>query len=233
MVASPTTQKLTCKPEQCGHCGNRAPMFIVCEGKRIEREAVDDVPELGVEFEYVWQVLICPSCERVNIFQHYTCSEEEDISSDGVWRRPVHTELLYPSTRRKFRHLPPSVSRSYEIALKLLLLEPIVFAVFAGRTLEFLCRDRNAQGSNLAEMLNDLAKRGEIPTVLTDMAHSLRFFRNIGAHASEIEVSREDALALRDLCDTILEYVYEAPAMLRQVQERIKQLRTVTANDNG
>lgn len=75
-------------------------------------------------------------------------------------------------------------------------------------------------------MLKDLAKREGLPEVLVEMAHRLRFFRNIGAHADEIEITRQDALALRDLCDAILEYVYEAPEKLRKVTERINELKS-------
>ncbi len=79
-------------------------------------------------------------------------------------------------------------------------------------------------------MLNDLANRGEIPKLLIDMAHSLRYFRNIGAHASEIELDSRDAAILKDLCDTILEYVYEAPRKLKNVQDQINNMKTRTSS---
>ena len=75
-------------------------------------------------------------------------------------------------------------------------------------------------------MLKDLADRGELPSTILEMANKLRFFRNIGAHASDVDLSKEDAKVLKELCDAILEYVYEAPAMLKQVEDRISQLKS-------
>jgi Domain of unknown function (DUF4145) len=63
----------------------------------------------------------------------------------------------------------------------------------------------------LNKKLNDLAEKGEIPTKLVEVAHSLRKLRNFGAHASLGELTRDEIPILDDLCRAILEYVYNAP----------------------
>lgn len=229
-----TDLKLTPQSLQCGHCSNEAPMFIICEGKLThyfspgQKSNIDEYEDYEEGYRLRWQILICSSCEEMNLFQQSSLSlddyEYTDFQGTERWRESIILEQLYPS-RKRFQNLPNSVEKSYKIALRLLPIEPVAFAVFAGRTLEFLCRDREAKGKTLEKMLNDLAGRGEIPSILAEMAQSLRFFRNIGAHASEIKISKNDALVLRDLCDAILEYVYEAPSMLQKVQERIEELK--------
>jgi len=92
-----------------------------------------------------------------------------------------------------------------------------------------MCKDRKATGKTLEKMLTDLRNRGEIPDRILDIANSLRFFRNIGAHAdSTMEVSRKDAETLMALCEAILEYVYEAPALLEAAQEKADHLKSGT-----
>ena len=118
-------------------------MFIICEGKR----SIVWEDTWGEGVKYKWQVLLCSSCDEVNVLQHTGRTADEYVAcvdpyDEETWVQPFSMEYLYPSTGSKFTHLPTSVSRSYEIALRLLPLEPIAFAVFAGRTLEFLCKDR-------------------------------------------------------------------------------------------
>lgn len=218
---------MTKTPMSCPHCGNKAPMFILCDCKLTEQVdfEVGDVPG-DYEYEYYrWRVLLCPSCRDVCVLQDRQATWDEIPDVNGDWRPVTTTTFLYPMERRSFRHLPQTVAKSYGQAIKVLPVEPTMFAVAVGLTLEFLCEDRNAKGRNLAEKLGNLVQRNEIPKRLAEMAHGLRYFRNLGAHA-DIEISRRDAETLRELCETILEYVYEAPAMLQQVQDRINQLRS-------
>ncbi len=94
-------------------------------------------------------------------------------------------------------------------------IEPLACVVFIGRTLEFMCKDRKATGKTLEKMLTDLRNRGEIPDRILDIANSLRFFRNIGAHAdSTMEVSRKDAETLMALCEAILGYAILVPQII-------------------
>lgn len=166
--------------------------------------------------DFHWSILVCQLCNSPIVRQTAAFSEL-DIEN-------YVTETLYPSNR-KFRYLPTKVQRSYDAAMKIMPIDPNSFAVLIGRTLEFMCQDRQAKGKILSTMLNDLATRGEIPKLVVDIANSLRLFRNIGAHASDIDISRNDAEIMKDLCGTILEYVYEAPSVLQNLQKRSARIR--------
>jgi uncharacterized protein DUF4145 len=217
-MSDDTGYKLPREAIKCGHCGSESVMYVVVEKTEASRET-----EQGT----TWRLLRCPSCFDINIFQHnFVDLDDYDEHGDPIGQLMYYKPIrLYPSAKHTFSHLPQNVAKAYEVALKTYSVEPIAFAVLVGRMLEFLCRERNAKGKDLNTMLNDLANRGEIPKTISDMAHGLRFFRNISAHASDIEVSQEDATVLRDLCETILEYVYEAPSMLKHLEERISQMK--------
>lgn len=212
-----TEPKLSSEPIKCGHCGNESMMYVIVDKTE---------PPIKTEQGVTWKILRCPSCYDVNVLQHEFVDDEDFDSSGWISRRQYLRPIaLYPTRRKAFNHLPSTVERAYEVALKTYGIEPIAFAVLVGRTLEFVCQERSAKGRDLNAMLKDLVAKGELPEVIANMAHGLRFFRNISAHASEIEVSREDAAVLRDLCEAVLEYVYEAPSMIKQLEERISQLR--------
>lgn len=199
-------------------------MFIMCQGKRYLNDA-----EGMIDFDWRWEVLLCPACHKVTVLEHSSDSEHEfsdvDWSGKEVSHREISTVQLYPQSQRNFNNVPPSVDKSYQTAVRLMSYEPTACAVFVGRTLEFLCLDRKAKGNNLDQMLKDLAARKEIPDAILDMALNLKFFRNTGAHASNIEVSKQDASVLIDICEVILVYVYEAAFLLQQTKERIAQIK--------
>jgi hypothetical protein len=206
----------------CQHCGNDVPMIMLFEGDANGSFKTKNLSDIEGVF-YIWELLLCPTCANVMLFEKGCQILDEYIADSNIFSQ---TRLLYPKARKLFKHLPEDVAQSYEIACKLLPIEPIACAVFVGRTLEFLCIDRNAVGNTLDKMIKDLANRRDIPEVVADMAHSLRYFRNIGAHASKVAIDKDDAEVLLELCEVILEYVYEAPAMLQKVKNRISQPQT-------
>ena len=95
-----------------------------------------------------------------------------------------------------------------------------------GRVLDLLCIDQSANGESLYEKLKDIADKNIIPDRLADMAHGIRQFRNIGAHANLGELTESELPILETLIRAVLEYVYAAPAMVTSVQSKIDELKS-------
>jgi hypothetical protein len=91
--------------------------------------------------------------------------------------------------------------------------------------LEVVCENRKVQGENLFDKLKALAEKGEIPNNLMGVAHGLRMLRNIGAHEPLEGLSSDEIPILDDLSRAILEYIYIAPTLARQAEERSKRLK--------
>ena len=237
-------KKVSEKAYPCGHCSNKALMYIISEGR--EQHSYEE-SDLDYTDTYV---LKCPTCNQYNVIgvTHYIDRDYMDFKTTDMeglapssmeyqyehamaYENAVYIKeyYLYPINRRIFRNLPEDVEKSYKTARKLLNIESLACAVFIGRTLEFLCKDRKATGKTLEKMLGSLKDRGEIPDRILDIANSLRFFRNIGALAdSEMDITKRDAETLMTLCEAILEYVYEAPALLQAAQEKADHLKNGT-----
>ena len=69
-----------------------------------------------------------------------------------------------------------------------------------------------------------MTEKGEIPERLCEIAHNLRKLRNIGAHADLGNLTEAEVPVLDDLCRAILEYVYAAPKLIEQVEQRLQEL---------
>jgi Domain of unknown function (DUF4145) len=206
---------------KCRHCGNYAPMNIVAsyylstkpEPYYPEDEYYNSEPDYG----YNYELLMCLACKKVTLrkcFEH-DCMDPEDSK----------IEILYPPQAVKLFYLPSSVQKAYEAALKARAIDANAYAILLGRMLEVVCENRKVKGENLYDKLKALAEKGEIPNNLVGVAHGLRTLRNIGAHEPLEGLSSDEIPILDDLSRAILEYIYIAPTLARQAEERSKQLK--------
>jgi hypothetical protein len=162
------------------------------------------------------QLLLCSACDGVSfaVIGYHDAFVEEST-----------TEILYPLLRKTPVGLAPAVAKAYEAALKVRNIDAKAFGVLLRRVLELVCADRGANGRYLNKQLDDLAERGEVPKQLAEMAHRLRTFGNIGAHAAIGELRDEEIPVLEKLCEAFLQYVYYGPHLLEEADQRLKALK--------
>jgi len=203
--------------QQCGHCGNTAPMEIVGEYSQVR--SYDD-PRSGLSWEAgpVYEILLCPACHGVLFRRYYWHDMAIDPSE-------IEFKLLHPTLRSEPLGLPDPIQRAYEAAKKVRAIDVNAYGVLLGRLIELICEDRNAKGSTLAAKLKDLSEKGEIPTKLVPVADSLRNLRNIGAHPALGELTPVELPILDNLCKALVEYVYSAPYLVAQAEQRLQALK--------
>ncbi len=205
----------------CGHCNNFSKMEVV--GSVQEKVGEFGDPEMGpmIEEYTFYEVLKCPSpnCGKTNIRSYYW----NDIM-DGDDAESVEYNYLYPGEKKAPLGLPDNILKAYTIAEKAKYLDAGAHALLLRKVLELVCIDRNAKKGNLAPMLDDLAKKGEIPEKLVKVAEKLRHFGNIGAHASGDELGEDEIPIVEALCRAILEYVYSAPHLAAIAENKLNKL---------
>jgi hypothetical protein len=195
----------------CEHCGSVTESQQCAEYTYTEYVYPDRGAGVPI-YNVTWRLFQCLEC---------SCPTLEQYHDEQVRDEPLN-EVLYPQPKQPLANLPPSVKRAYEAALKVRM-EPNAYAVQLGRTLEVLCKHEQAEGQSLAQKLQALADSNRIPQTLARMAEQVRLIRNLGAHADEDEVTKKDTLVIEKFVETILEYLYVAPAMLAAVQTRLKK----------
>lgn len=206
---------------KCRHCGNYAPMNIAAsyylstksETYDPENECYNPEPGEG----YTYELLLCLACKKVTLREYF--------EHDFMATEDIKPETLYPPQGVKLFCLPSSIQKAYEAALKARAIGANAYAILLGRMLEVVCEDRKVKGDNLYDKLKALAEKGEIPNNLVGVAHGLRMLRNIGAHEPLEGLSSDEIPILDDLSKAILEYIYIAPALAKQAEERSKRLK--------
>jgi len=188
-------------------------------GKVIDTHHPEDEDDRGQSYESstTYEVLSCTNCKDVTI-------------RAGHWHELMdptdyYTETLYPPKPTSFLGLPRDIRINYEKAQKVARVDSNAYAVLLGRVLDCVCMDRGAVGNTLNECLTDLANKGEIPKTLGDLAHQLRQLRNVGAHATLGTLSAREIPILEAICNAVLEYVYEAPRLLAEVQTTVNAVK--------
>ena len=214
---------------KCRHCGNYAPMNIAAsyylstkpETYYPEDEYYSPNPGQG----YNYELLLCLACRKVTLREYF--------DNDFMGSEDIEIETLYPPQGVKPSYLPPSVQKAYEAALKARAIDANAYAILLGRMLEVVCEERKVKGENLYDKLKALAENGEIPNNLVGVAHGLRILRNIGVHEPLEGLSSEEIPILDDLSRAILEYIYIAPALARQAEEKSQRLKEKKAKSKN
>jgi hypothetical protein len=179
-------------------------------------------PEYYEREEYYWRLYLCPACKKPSLVQDYRSTLEQ---CGDRW--PFETKILYPQEADIVEYVPRSVAQELTSAINVKARDSNLFAVAVGRTLERVCRDKQASGKNLYEQLHDLAKQGLLPNTLIEAADKMRIVRNLGAHATLGEVNKSDVDILDALLNSILEYLYKAPALIEELRV------TITKSEKG
>jgi hypothetical protein len=220
---SRTKEKYYSEPIVCNHCNNFSKMEVI--GAVCEKIGEFGDPDMGpmVEENMFYEVLKCPhpNCLKVNIRSYYWNDIMDMEGEDNVV-----CEYLYPGKKKSPLGMPDNILKAYEAAEKVKSIDVSAYVILLRKVLELTCIDRHAAKGNLAPMLKDLAIKGEIPVKLVNVAEGLKNFGNIGAHASNFELSEEEIPIVEALSRAILEYVYSAPHLAAIAESRLNKLKS-------
>jgi hypothetical protein len=182
---------------ECSRCESKVDAKEIA---RREYGPTEDYDPFAVFF------LECPVCGGVLIGQSDIVRVDHDVwdyeKPKRVWPSGQDAEHLDWS-------IPTLVRRSLEEALRCYNARAYAAcAVMSGRAIEAVCSYHKTRAKNLAGGLKELKAKGVIDGRLYDWGEALRDQRNIGAHATEEDISREDAKDVYDFSVAICEYVF-------------------------
>jgi hypothetical protein len=199
---------------KCGHCQNKVRMEIVTEHSEVQSHEEQD---FQWDAGWVYQVAKCPACSGIT-FRRYGYHDALDPGD-------YEFQCLFPHGGKPLRGLPPRIHAGFEAAQRVRNIDANAYGVLLGRVLDAVCVDRQASGATLDQRLKSLADKGEIPSKLVKVAAGIRKLRNIGAHADLGELTESDLPVLDELTRAILEYVYTAPLLATEAEERFAKLK--------
>lgn len=165
---------------------------------------------------YKYLFLECPSCENVLL----GLSDWAELGPNGEqdWANPVR---LWPDPYLSYdTNVPKLVKSSIEDARKCYHAGVYTAcAVMCGRALEAICIEKTNE-KTLYKGLKQLREADIIDDKLYKWGEALRKERNIGAHATEETVYRDDAKDILDFATTIIEYIYIMSAKFEKYMKR-------------
>ncbi|OGS17700.1 MAG: hypothetical protein A3J83_07710 [Elusimicrobia bacterium RIFOXYA2_FULL_40_6] len=196
----------------CVNCGNTTKHRLLhdCD----DAEYVDVTEEYGpVCLEYHYYLTKCDTCNQVSLY----CKMEFEEGSFDDWENAT---LVYPHKFYLPDFIPSSIRKTYNEANLIMIKSPNAYAGLIGKTLEYICEDKNAIGGTLNEKLLDLSNKGIIPPTLSDMTRTIRIIRNLGLHANDKDVGIEECRTIKKFIEIILEYVYIVPHNIEELQKK-------------
>jgi len=198
---------------ECPDCDSKVSAKILAEK---DYPPTDDYDPFTIYF------LECPVCGRTMVGH----SEPVQVGPNDWDASPA--DRLWPEPRRFLDwSIPPAVRKSIEEAQKCFKAQAYAAcAVMCGRSLEALCKQHGAKSWQLARSLKELKDKGVIDGRLFEWGESLRDRRNIGAHATDEDISKEDASDVLDFTIAICEYVYVLSEKYAAFKQREKDRKT-------
>ena len=160
-----------------------------------------------------FDTLKCGSCASfVQVVWSATC----DLHDYRVQPWPLKYE-------KAPEHFPANVGRYWLQAKKSLLDQNYdAAAVMARSSLQVALRSHKAEGANLKQEIDDLAKKGLLPPLMQEWSHNLRELANDSAHPQpdQAATTAQDARDIVKFMDFLFEYLYALPKRINEFRER-------------
>ncbi len=192
-------------------------MLIECHEckARVDAESIGYV-EADMHF---WKrrtyLLRCPSCKMPLVGE----CDDDFPEEPNPWTDLVR---VYPKpTRPLARSVPDVVRSSLQEADKCLQIGAhLAAAAMAGRALEAVCRHYSTKDTYLGAGIKELKEKGIIDARLYEWSEELRDQRNAAAHATEAELTAQDAEDIVSFTYAIVEYVFTLTKKFEEFQKR-------------
>lgn len=212
--------------EICYHCGNHGLLEVV--GKHNHTFGGPTYNTFGFQDGYdlienfTWLLLKCPVCNMVSLTRKY---DNEDLITDEV-------QVLYPRTKGNLVGLPAHIKEAYESALKIEKISISMCLLAMRKTLEAICRDKNAKGNSLDEMVQDLIVEKILPESLKDACWIIRYLGNEAAHDNFVSIQQRDIEIVIGFMESIINYIYSQPKIINNLKNEILDRKTMKKRSN-
>ena len=159
---------------------------------------------VGDADEGAYFLVACPSCQSPLFGTSVTYQDENNHwrwdTAERLWPTPSVADVgpsIPEAARRDIRDAQKCLSHGIYSAA----------AVLCGRAIERLIKEK-AGANMIGKGLSQLKAKGVIDERLYSWAEPLRKERNIGAHASDEDTTKENAQDIIDFTIAIFDYVY-------------------------
>ena len=217
---------------QCYHCGNKTLMNVEHEVKQNFGGIIDNKNhdfEYEMREEFRWILLSCPICHFLTLYQIYT-NESMEFFDDNQIMQDCDLQIIYPENRMLLNEVPKKVVNAFESALKIKKIDCQTCLMALRRTLELICKDKNAEGKTLRAKIDNLISKNIFPKGLESTYDVIRQYGNEGAH-SYIDLTDNQLNELVQILYSIIDYLYIVPKKSVNLKNQLDKIRKEHENE--
>lgn len=211
------------KKSKCQHCNNETLMEVRDTIKKESGNILND------DYYYdVNVVVLCPICNNYNIINAYwdkSFGKNENLDQYDIYDGdlvmeehifPIDSDLL----TRKYNLIPNDVIENFRKAINLKYQDEESCLIKLRKTLEMICNDKSAIGSDLFSKIMDLSGKGILPKTLNLASTITRKLGNIGAHETNIDINKNELECAIELVEYIIQYIYVLPKEIENLNKK-------------
>lgn len=199
---------------KCLHCNNETLMNV----KDIYKKESGSIESDSYYYDMTL-VLFCPVCKSYNIINAYwdhSYGNKDSIDEYDIYNgKNVEERHLYPTSsnllNEKSKFLPNVVLNNFRSSIELKNIDTESCLMKLRKSLEMICEDKDADGNSLYEKIESLSNKGVLPSTLNSASTLARKLGNIGVHAADISISKEELENVIELVEYIIRYIYVLP----------------------
>lgn len=160
--------------------------------------------------------LMCGGCKTVSFCVESSNSEDMEYNKDGD---PIHTvtQKVYPGRvagrplLEDVQLLPYGIATVYKQTHEAICGKQTILAGIGLRAIvDAVCQEKNAEGADLSQKINDLVAKGITTQSGADILHSIRLIGNESAHQAKAN-SESELLTALEVVEHLLLGVYLIP----------------------
>ncbi|NCA93656.1 MAG: DUF4145 domain-containing protein [Sphingobacteriia bacterium] len=177
----------------------------------------------------VWsdfEIVCCQGCKEVSFRSNSMCSEDINYDPETGEQSLDENVGLYPNRlagRKQVKDmylLPDEVLKIYKETHGALCGRLNILAGIGIRALvESVCREKEAQGANLKNKIDDLVTKGVLTQDSAETLHSTRLLGNNSAHET-IAASDEELDIAMDIVENLIKTVYVIPQKAKRLNKK-------------
>lgn len=202
----------------CYSCGNKGVMKHI--GSFNKKEYVEDYDEYGNEISHQliedteWILFECPVCHNPVLVSEYYCCGMPDGYSELT--------IEFPSLNVNYQRVPSAIKNAFTAAVRTKGIDRAICLLSLRRTLEMICKEKNAQGNNLQSKIKDLVDKKVLPEMMNDACWILRQLGNDAAHADDVEFTEQEIKECIEFISVIINYLYSMPIRISRLKSNIE-----------
>lgn len=200
----------------CSHCGNSGILELIACFDTPYQRGIFGNPLLEAAIDHKeWYLFQCPVCKNPTLVSKYMPAAGIPLNYSGVMYE-------FPATNVHYDGVPQKIKTAFDSAVKTKGIDRAICILSLRRTLEMICKDKDAKGKTLEEKINDLIAKKILPEMMSDACWIVRQSGNDAAHADDVIFTEREVDEIIEYVSVVINYLYSMPIRVARLKLQIE-----------